>query len=279
MTLDDPAHVAARQGLLDVLEALKPHAESLVLIGAQAVSVHTGFGAAPTAVLTTDADLMINPARLSDRPDLDRLLIDAGFERRAGHPGAWSIAMTLDGRSLDVPVDLMVPDRVAPGRGRRSVALSGHDRLAARRTAGLEAALVDNAVRAIRSWSPHDSRVVEMRVAGPTALTIAKLFKIAERVEGARADRVQPKDAGDVYRLMLATPSPVFAQTVGMLLDDKIAAATTQAGLEKLDRLFGARGSVGVRLAIESLSAAVPADRVAAVCTGFVRDLRRELHG
>lgn len=38
----DPLYVLARQALLDGLAALEPHLNSIVVIGAQAVYLHTG---------------------------------------------------------------------------------------------------------------------------------------------------------------------------------------------------------------------------------------------
>jgi len=38
----DPLYVRARSALLDVLEALEPHVDAVVLVGAQAVYIHTG---------------------------------------------------------------------------------------------------------------------------------------------------------------------------------------------------------------------------------------------
>lgn len=38
----DPLYVLARRVLLDALEALRPHKNALILVGAQAVYLHTG---------------------------------------------------------------------------------------------------------------------------------------------------------------------------------------------------------------------------------------------
>jgi hypothetical protein len=118
-----------------------------------------------------------------------------------------------------------------------------------------------------------DSRTFSLQVAGPTALLVAKLHKIAERVAARRPDRVSPKDAADVYRLMLATPVSEIGRVVSVLLADEVAAPVTSAALEQLAALFGARGRPGVRLAVAALDSAVPPDRVEAVCAAFVRDM------
>ena len=114
----DPQYVRARCVFLDAVDALAAHLDSVVLVGAQAVYLHTGeaelFDAA--APYTTDADLAIGPADLADSPLLDELLIRRGFTLREP-PGRW---VSPDG----IYVDLMVPkpwrarDRVALGSGR-----------------------------------------------------------------------------------------------------------------------------------------------------------------
>lgn len=40
----DPLYVAARRTLLDALDAVREHLEAVILVGAQAVYVHTGEG-------------------------------------------------------------------------------------------------------------------------------------------------------------------------------------------------------------------------------------------
>ena len=41
----DPLYVRAREVLLDALEALGPHRGSIILVGAQAIYLHTGEAA------------------------------------------------------------------------------------------------------------------------------------------------------------------------------------------------------------------------------------------
>ena len=105
----DPLYVRARAALLDAAEALAEQREAVVLVGAQAVYIHTGdadFVAA--APYTTDADFCVAPADLNEAPLLSELLIARGFS--AGEqPGA---RISSDG----IPVDLMVPE--SAGRSR-----------------------------------------------------------------------------------------------------------------------------------------------------------------
>lgn len=51
----------ARMALLDALEALELHREALVIIGAQAVYLHTGATKIALAEFTTDGDVVVDP--------------------------------------------------------------------------------------------------------------------------------------------------------------------------------------------------------------------------
>jgi len=56
-----------------------------------------------------------------------------------------------------------------------------HSTRAVRRATGLEAAIVDNAPRTITAVDPTDRRRLEVKVAGPAALLIAKMHKLSDR--------------------------------------------------------------------------------------------------
>jgi hypothetical protein len=64
----DALYVAARRVLLDALVALQPHLEGVVLVGAQAIYVHTGEGDLAVAPYTTDGDIALSPADLAAHP-------------------------------------------------------------------------------------------------------------------------------------------------------------------------------------------------------------------
>lgn len=204
-----PEYVAARRVLLDALEALDPHLDAIVLVGAQAVYIHAPLGD-PRPTYTTDADLALDPELLATQPDIAWSLAGAGFAPNATrNPGSW---VSADG----IVVDLMVPLGAMPPSSRRTAPLEGHGALTARRTRGLELALFDNAPVTLTALEPQDSRAIEVRVAGPAALVIAKSIKIQERAEGNREDRVTSKDAGDLLRLLRNVP----AESIGASLRD-----------------------------------------------------------
>ena len=98
----DPLYVRARTALLDAADALADQLDAVVLVGAQAIYLHTGDADFATAEYTTDADFCVAPAQLRARPLLTTLLAARGFSLTE-HPGAW---MSPDG----IPVDLMVPE-------------------------------------------------------------------------------------------------------------------------------------------------------------------------
>ena len=268
--------VEARRVLLEALEALTDHHGSLVLVGAQAVYLRTDEVALSfSASYTTDADLAIDPTTLARTPLLAELMTAAGFERtQPDRPGIWGKSIVLDGHDEIIPVDLIVPEALA-GPGRRGARLAGHGKQAAGRADGLEAALVDRSPMTIRSLDPTDKRTINVDVAGPTALLVAKLHKIGERTEQAEArpDRVIAKDAADCYRLMLHLGAERAFERFESLLEDPIAGNATRTALRYLKALFGVPAAPGVRLAVEGLSSDVPADRVEGVCVGFTRSV------
>jgi hypothetical protein len=84
----DPLTVAARRQLLDALEALEAHREALVLVGSQAIYLHTGASDVAIATTTKDSDLVVIPSLLVTDPTLDSALVTAGFgiDPRSGQP-------------------------------------------------------------------------------------------------------------------------------------------------------------------------------------------------
>jgi hypothetical protein len=272
----NPLYVAARSVLLDALDVLGPQRDAVVVVGAQAIYMCTGDADIADPPYTTDADIALTPSDLADAPLLEELMRRGNFTRRA-QPGAWHKEVSVEGEPRDIEVDLMVPEALAGGCGSRSVELGPHDRMATRRTRGLEGAVVDNDRMEIAALAPRDLRRFACKVAGPAALLVAKLFKVQERVAAGRQSRIADKDAGDLYRLMLAIPMSEFAPRLQRLLADPVSQETTMMALRYLDELFAAPVAVGVTMAGRALRGAVPQERVQAVCTTFVRQVRAAL--
>jgi hypothetical protein len=230
--------VRARSVLLNALEALSEHRGSLVVIGAQAIYLHTGALDLPLAEATKDSDIVVDPRVLAPEPLLEAAMQASGFHRNltAGQPGSW---LSDD----DVPVDLMVPAALAGPGGRRGARIPPHDKHATRRAGGLEATVVDHAPMAISALDPQDPRVITTNVAGPAALLVAKLYKLGERKD--TPNRLLDKDAHDVYRLLAATDTVVVAKRLNELVLDDLAGPTTVTAVQYLRELFSGPTAVG----------------------------------
>jgi hypothetical protein len=85
----------------------------------------------------------------------------------------------------------------------------------------------------IRALDLADSREYELQVAGPAALIIAKLVKIAERLaQGER--RVRDKDAVDILRLLVAIETDELVAGFRLHGSDPAAAAVSAQALAML---------------------------------------------
>jgi hypothetical protein len=223
--------IEARRVLLDAMHALSAHRAACVLVGAQAIYLHTGNARVALAESTKDSDFAIDPRALRHDPLLEDAMRAAGFTHNpsTSQPGSWI-------SPRGVPVDLMVPEQLAGAGGSRSGRIAPHSDRATRRTAGLEAAVVDHAPMIISALDPKDTRRIEMNVAGPAALLVAKLHKLGERQDAP--GRLLDKDAHDVSRLLVATESASTAATYRRPMESELAGGSTRDALTYLDQLF-----------------------------------------
>ncbi len=263
--------IAARSALLDALGALQPHLHAVVVIGAQAIYLHTGGAVVALAETTKDSDIALDTRALPDTPLLEDAMSEAGFhlDPNFPQPGSW---LNTDG----IPVDLMVPASLAGATGRRGARIPPHSKHAARRATGLEAAIVDHAPMRVAAIDPDDSRACIVNVAGPAALLVAKLHKLAERAD--TPDRLLDKDAHDLYRLLVAIPTDQIATAIRRLQTDPLAGAVTQHASELLDELFAtgpealgsmmagrAEQGIGDPVVVSAAAAALAGDLAAAL--------------
>jgi len=247
-TADDEL-AEARAVLLRGLRALGAQRQALTLVGAQAVYEHTRHLQNVQPTLTTDGDTCLTPGSVDPSVDIGEAMLEAGFTPHPDRPGIWGI--DVDGRR--VAFDILVPEALA-GPARRGAQVPGQSKRYIGRAAGLELAVIDRSTHIVE---PLDGvgTAEDVYVAGPGALMCAKAYKLMERISerdrGGR-DRIKPKDAGDVWRLMAASdPAKVFAVFAGAERD----AATGEAialGRRYLTDLF-AVGGPGLRLAIVDL--------------------------
>ncbi len=276
MTTADPRYVAARKVLLDALFALAPHGKAVIVAGAQAIYLHTGASDIGIAPYTTDGDLALDPTLLGDTPELEATMRAAGFEilpQPAGQPGIWTVTLDIDGVETTVPVDLVVPDAVAPPGGRRGARIAPHGRQSARKAVGLEAAIVDHSPMAITALDPNDGRSITVEVAGLAAMLVAKAHKISDRLKTNKTDRLSDKDAADVYRIMQTVSAHDLGDTLRRLRVDPIAGSVTTEALDLLREQFGVRNGPAIAMAQRSLSLAVNPSQIAAVSVAFTAAL------
>jgi len=262
----DPLYVLARKVLLDALSALDAHLHALVLVGAQAVYVHTGDAELAVAEYTTDGDLAVSPSDLAGQPLFSELLTEPDW-RLGDQPGRWT---SREG----VYVDLLVPEALA-GPGSRGARLGPHGNKAARRAKGLEGALVDRNRHVITALDPADRRALEIWVAGPAALLVAKTHKIAERAGSPARER--DKDALDVLRLLRGVPTGELADGLETLRSSELAALVTREALERLPDLFGDRSSEGVAMAVRAAGDSEDPEVIAASVVALTSELLDEL--
>lgn len=226
--------VQTRGALLDALEALHAHRDAVVLVGAQAIYLHTGAAVVALAEATKDTDLALDTRILRQDPQIETAMRAAGFHLNlTGNPGAW---LTQAG----IPVDLMVPEALAgtAPKNTRGMRRPPHAINAVRRAVGLEAAVVDHAPMSIAALAAGDNRRYTANVAGPSALLVAKLHKLGERMSNPR--RLEDKDAHDVYRLFVAVPTGELAVKLTGLVTDPLAGAVTTQALSYLREMFAA---------------------------------------
>lgn len=269
----DDLLVRARTTLLDALVALHDQRESIIVIGAQAIYLHTGMAPVAVAEATKDSDLAIDARSLRDDPLIEAAMKAAGFylDLVNPQPGAW---MSPSG----IPVDLMVPEAISGDHGRRSVDSPPHAQNAMRWAVGLEAAVVENSEMEITALSADDRRHVTARVAGPAALLVAKMHKIGERQNDPK--RLIDKDAYDVYRLLVAIPTATLSASLARLLDNDLSGAVTASAMEYLRALFAAGpDATGSQMAGRTEQDIGSPETVAASCAALAAELLTALDG
>ena len=244
----DQNYIDARETLLDAVEALGPHSDAVILVGAQAIYAHTAgdddnFALSP---FTYDADIALDPGLLGNSPAIVDAMSRAGF-RLSGQPGLYR-------RDSGGQVDLLVPEAVG-GSGRRAARLGVHGNKAAMKVHGLEGALVSHTHRKVASLAPDADRSCILKVAGPAALLVSKVHKIAERLEDpdVRRQAQLPKDAFDIYRLLRAVDTVEMAEEFGLLRSHGISSRVTSEALSMFQSLFGSRSDMGTDLLVRAV--------------------------
>ncbi|HEY9900185.1 MAG TPA: hypothetical protein V6D00_13505 [Pantanalinema sp.] len=267
----EPIYVAARALLLDALDTLAPHHPALTLVGAQAIYLHTGSADLRVAEHTTDGDLVVDPDILSDEPLLEGIMTGGGF-LPSGQPGTW-----LKSGTEAKAIDLLVPEAVAGALGRRGARIPPHGSRVARRTRGLEGALIDRSPMRISALDDQDERSHLIHVAGPAALVVAKLIKIGERSE--HPERLKGKDALDILRLLRAHDTNELGAGLLRLNNRPPSAEVTKEALGYLSAHFLDPQGIGPQLAAQAAHPFEDADEVALSCAILAGELLRAIPG
>jgi hypothetical protein len=238
------------------------------LVGAQAIYLHTRDSGLAVAPYTTDADLVLDPELLVPDPKIVDAMRAAGFSPTSNLVGTWQ-------QSPQHPaVDLLVPEALG-GPGRRGARLGVHGNQVARKGRGLEAAVVDKNWVTIPALDPGDDRRIDAWVAGPAALLVAKLHKLAERVH--TPSRLDDKDALDVYRILQSLPTETLTMGLGRLESSALSRTVTAEAVGYLRDLFAGAQKTGSQLAARALTPLEDPIIVAASCAALVDDLLQHL--
>jgi hypothetical protein len=219
----DPQYVVARSVLLDALQALGEQREAVIVVGAQAIYLHTGAIELAVPELTIDADLTIDPALLHEAPEIE----------------------------------------------------SAHAREVARKARGLEAALVDKDATVIAALDSADSRSFSVAVAGPAALLISQLHKIAERLGEREQRRLDDKDALDILRLLQAIETETLTASLAQLLQSAVAGEITREAVGVLENHFTDPRAAGSQMAARAVGGLMSGDEVARSCAILASELLR----
>lgn len=207
----------SRRLLIETILALGEHAKAVTVVGAHAVHVWVQKKWGPVDMESTrDGDLALNPVLIAQDPQIMDLLAEIGLEQaRPERPGIYGLVsergLTWEQRTT---VDLLVPETYAGSTG-RSARIPGQKN-ATTRAYGLELAIHDRALTKISTSDSEPELTVDVNVAGPAALLIAKAHKVSDRLADVvkRPDRLRPKDSGDIALLMMVTDGSEIAATM-----------------------------------------------------------------
>ena len=225
--------VAARSALLDALEALKEHINAVIVVGAQAVYLHTGAAPVALAEATKDCDLALDTRELAPEPLLEdamraaRLYLDLRPTNQ------------LPAQAAGIPVDL-IRSPEAIGDAETVTPRGAHSATRERRGELL-------------GWRRRSSTTLPSKCMHlpSTTLVYTKLTLLAQlhclspncTSSGNMQDDPRglvDKDAHDVYRLLVAVPTDRLASKLVMLRNDDLAGSVTNQALTYFAVLFAA---------------------------------------
>lgn len=259
----------SRRAIINVVDVLAVHAESLTLVGAHAVLLRTMDLDVPR-MSTSDGDLGVTPGLVGDLPSIELLLSAAGYEHRTtARPGLWGRTpyREPDGtQSYREKIDLLAPHGLSgtASRSKRGVPAlqAAHGKLAVGNALGLELAAFNRSQVAINDFA--DPRLtVEIHVAETPALILAKGSKVGERLREPRKGAVRDKDLGDLWRLMAIADVSNATQVIEEFIDHPEIGGAVRQGVQWTSEVL--RDSVNVeraKLAFDTFVDPAEIDRV-----------------
>lgn len=240
----------SRRAIINIVDVLAVHAESLTLVGAHAVLLRTMDLDVPR-MPTGDGDLGVTPGLVGDLPSIEVLLGNAGYEHRTiARPGLWGREPydEPDGtRSFREKIDLLAPHGLSgtASRTKRGVPelQSAHGKHAVGNALGLELAAFNRSLVTITDFA--DPRLsTEIHVAEIPALILAKGSKIGERLREPRKGPVRDKDLGDLWRLMAVADAAESAAVIEEFADHPEVGVDVRQSIEWTAEVVGDSVSV-----------------------------------
>lgn len=228
----------SRRAIINVVDVLAVHADSLTLVGAHAVLLRSMDLDVPR-MPTGDGDLGVTPGLVGDVPSIGALLVDAGYEHRTtARPGLWGRTPydEPDGaRSFREKIDLLAPHGLSGTASRSKRGAPGlqpaHGTLSVGNALGLELAAFNRSLVTMTDLA--DSRLAtEIHVAEIPALILAKGSKIGERLREPRKGPVRDKDFGDLWRLMAVADPAETARVIAEFIDHPEVGVDVRQGVE-----------------------------------------------
>lgn len=176
--------------MLELWTILAAFADAMTLVGGSAPPLLTGSRPDDPYVGTLDVDLVVDPISVPDEVyrTIAQVLRERGYVQ-LDQPFRWLRSAIVEGRAIDVEVDLLAPTTPRSRGGHRHERIGGEP--LARRTEGAELVRGAHVDREVSGVLP-DGRFhrVSVRVASPAALVVLKTL--------AMGQRDKPKDAYDI---------------------------------------------------------------------------------
>lgn len=143
---------------------------------------------------------------------------------------------------------------------------------------GLEGALVSRRPILIGALQPGDDRAFEISVAGPAALLVAKMHKLADRVEANDDRRLRNKDAFDIFRLLQAVDTAELVDEINTLASEQISREVTDEAMARFSDLFGTPTAAGTELVADHVAGIENRDVIVASSVALSRELLEKIN-